>query len=118
MRKKKTSRSGVILLSFLLAVPTVPELISGMEIWSSPGLLKPYLGAGLLLGLAHLLIRPVLRLVSLPLGCLTFGLSGTAIDVGLIYLTAKFVEGFVIPDFFCALVTALLINAVCAAFAR
>jgi len=118
MKKKRPSRGMIVLLSCLLAVPTVPELISGMEIWSNPVLLKPYLGAGLLLGLAHLLIRPALRLITLPLGCLTFGLSGTAIDVGLIYLAAEFVDGFVIPDFFCALVTALLINAVCGAFAR
>ena len=118
MKKKRSSRSTIVLLSCLLAVPTVPELVSGMEIWSNPALLKPYLGAGLLLGLAHLLIRPVLRLISLPLGCLTFGLSGTVIDVGLIYLAGKFAEGFVIPDFFCALVTALVINCVCAAFAR
>ena len=118
MRKKRLSRSTVILLSCLLAVPTVPDLVYGMKIWENPLILKPYLAAGLLLGFVHLLVRPLLRLISAPLGCLTFGLSGMVIDTGLIYLAAKYVDGFMIPDFLCALMTAILINAVCSMFAR
>jgi len=118
MKKNRLSRSSVVLLSCLLAAPTVPELIYGMEIFRNPALLKPYLLAGLVLGVVHLLLRPLLRLISAPLGCLTFGLSGLVIDVGLIYLCQRLVEGFVVPDFLCALLTALLINCVCAAFAR
>ena len=118
MKKRKISRSTVIFAACLLAVPTVPELMAGMEIWGNPILLKPYLAAGFLLGLAHLLLRPLLRMITLPLGCLTFGLSGAAIDVGLIYLAAEFVDGFIIPSFLCAAATALLINALCAWFSR
>ena len=80
MKKRKISRSTIIFAACLLAVPTVPELMAGMEIWGNPILLKPYLAAGFLLGLAHLLLRPLLRMITLPLGCLTFGLSGAAID--------------------------------------
>lgn len=118
MRKKRLSRSTVILLTCLLAVPTVPELMYGTDIWGNPNLLKPCLAAGFLLGLAHLLLRPLLRLIAAPIGCLTLGLSGTVIDVGLIYLAAELAEGFARPEFLCALLTALLINVVCAAFAR
>ena len=118
MRKKRLSRSTVTLLSCILAVPTVPSIVYGVDPLSDPQRLKPFLLAGLLLGLAHLLLRPLLRLITAPLGCITFGLSGMVIDVGLIYLAAELVDGFVVPGFLCALLTAMLINAVIAAFAR
>lgn len=118
MKNRKISRSGIVFTACLLAVPTVPELICGMKIWGNPDMLRAYLLAGLLLGLAHLLLRPLLRIITLPLGCLTFGLSFTAIDIGLIYLAAEFVDGFMIPSFICAAATALLINALCTWFAR
>jgi len=36
------------------------------------------------------------------------------IDVGLLYAAASLVEGFVVPGFLYALLTALTINAICA----
>ena len=118
MKKRRLSRSTITLLTCTLAVPTVPQLVYGMELAGNPELLKAYMAAGALLGCLHLLIRPALRLISAPVGCLTFGLSGMVIDVGLIYLAAKIVEGFEVPGFLCAVLTAMLINAVTAAFAR
>lgn len=118
MKKKRLSRSTVILMSCLLAVPTVPELMYGMDIWKNPRMLKPCLAAGLLLGLAHLLLKPLLRLITAPVGCLTLGLSGMVIDVGLIYLAGELVEGFTVPAFPCALLTALLISGICAVFGK
>lgn len=76
--------------------------------------MRPALMTGALLGVAHLLLRPILRLVSAPLGCLTLGLFGFVIDVGLIYLCAHFVAGFQVPTPLYAIVTALLINFICA----
>ena len=108
MKNKRISRSTVILLTCLLAVPTVPCLMYNHPM-NDFVLLKPYFAAGL---------RPILRLITAPLGCLTFGLSGMAIDVGLIYLAQKLVDGFVIPEFLCALLTAMLINSICSIFAR
>lgn len=118
MKKRRLSRSTITLLTCTLAVPTVPQLIFGMNLTGDPRLLKAYMAAGALLGCLHLLIRPALRVISAPIGCLTFGLSGMVIDVGLIYLAAKVVKGFEVPGFFCALLTAMLINAITAAFAR
>ena len=66
------------------------------------------------LGIAHLILRPLLRIITAPLGCLTFGLSGTAIDVLLIYIADRFVKDFDVPGFMFALLTALLINTVTA----
>ena len=77
-------------------------------------LAAPYLIVGAALGVAHLILRPLLRLITAPLGCLTFGLSGTVIDVGLIYLSARVLPTFQVPSLIYALLTAILINAVCA----
>lgn len=108
------SRSTLVFLTCLLAVPTVPNLIYGAPDLMNLAAMKPYLLSGALLGACHLLLRPILRLLSAPLGCLTLGLSGAAIDVALIYLCARLVPGFPAPEFLCALLTALLINAVSA----
>ena len=105
-------RRTLIFLTCLLAVPTVSYLIYGAPDMSDIAAMKPYLMVGAALGVLHLLLRPLLRLLSLPLGCLTFGLSGTAIDVALIYLSARVVEGFPAPEPLCAILTALLINAI------
>ena len=107
-------RRTLVFLTCLLAVPTVPYLIYGAPDMSDSAAVAPYLMVGAALGVLHLLLRPVLRLISAPLGCLTLGLSGTAIDVALIYLSARVVPGFPMPELLCALLTALLVNAVSA----
>ena len=69
---------------------------------------------GALLGLAHIVLRPALRMVFAPLGCLTFGLFGMVIDVGLLYGCGYLVKGFEVPGLLYAVLTAMLINAMCA----
>ncbi len=61
-----------------------------------------------------LLGAPVSILLTAPLGCLTLGLSGTVIDVALIYLSARLFPAFQVPSLLYACLTALLINGVCA----
>ena len=107
-------RGTLVFLTCLLAVPTVPYLIYGAPDMPDRAAVMPYLMVGAALGVLHLLLRPFLRLITAPLGCLTFGLSGMAIDVALIYLSARVVTGFPAPEFLCALLTALLINAISA----
>ena len=107
-------RRTLVFLTCLLAVPTVSYLIYGAPDMSDIEMMKPYLMVGAALGALHLILRPLLRLITAPLGCLTFGLSGTAIDVALIYLSARVVSGFPTPEFPCAILTALLINGISA----
>jgi len=115
MRKQvKSSRSSIIFLTCLLAVPTVATMLYGAPENPSLETYAPLLIMGAALGVAHLVLRPLLRIITAPLGCLTFGLSGTAIDIALIYLADHFADGFHVPDFLFALLTALLINAVTA----
>ena len=60
------------------------------------------------------LLRPILRLLSAPVGCLTLGLFGLVIDVALIYACAWLADGFVLSGPLYAVLTALLINAIAA----
>ena len=118
MKKKKGGRWTIIFLCCTLAVPTVAIL---MGVYTGPYTLEaltPALATGALLGIAHLVLRPVLRLLAAPLGCLTLGLFGLVIDVGLIYACDWLVEGFAVPGPLYAVLTAVLINTICAVAAR
>ena len=112
----RPSRSFVVMATCILAAPTVACIMQFISIHSQAELklAVPYLIVGTALGIAHLILRPVLRLITAPLGCLTFGLSGTAIDVGLIYLSARVLPAFQVPSLLYALLTAILINGICA----
>ena len=116
MRKRRgAGRWSLIFLCCTLAVPTVAWIMGaygGAE--PSLELFQPALLTGALLGIAHIVLRPVLRLISAPLGCLTLGLFGMVIDVGLLYGCGYLVKGFDVPGILYAVLTALLINAVCA----
>ena len=112
----RPSRSFVVMATCILAVPTVACIMQFISIHSQAELklAVPYLIVGAALGIAHLILRPVLRLITVPLGCLTFGLSGTVIDVALIYLSARVLPTFQVPSLLYALLTAILINGICA----
>ena len=112
----RPSRSIVVMLTCILAAPTVACIMQFISIHNQADLklAVPYLIVGAALGVAHLILRPLLRLITAPLGCLTFGLSGTVIDVGLIYLSARVLPTFQVPSLLYALLTAILINGICA----
>ena len=112
----RPSRSFVVMATCILAAPTVACIMQFISIHSQAELklAVPYLIVGAALGIAHLILRPVLRLITAPLGCLTFGLSGTVIDVALIYLSARVLPTFQVPSLLYALLTAILINGICA----
>lgn len=115
MRKRANMpRRLLIFLTCVLAVPTVACILYGAPPKGNLHEYMPMLTAGAALGIAQLLLRPLLRLITAPLGCMTLGLSGTAIDIGLIYLVDYFVDGFYVPGFLYALLTALTINAITA----
>ena len=58
-------------LCCLLAMPTCAYMLEGIQAES----LKEAVFAGTLLGVAHLFLRPALRILSAPIGCLTLGCS-------------------------------------------
>jgi len=114
MHKRHAGRWTIIFLCCTLAVPTVAIIMGYYAGEITFEVLKPALATGMLLGIAHLVLRPILRLISAPLGCLTLGLFGMVIDVGLLYGCGHLVQGFVMPGLPYAVLTAVLINIICA----
>ena len=114
MKKRRGGNWTIVFLCCTLAVPTVAIMFGVYEGQLTLELLKPALVTGALLGAAHLVLRPVLRLLSAPLGCLTLGLFGLVIDVGLIYACGRMVKDFTVPGPLYAVLTAMLINVICA----
>ncbi len=112
-RKPKPAKPGGIAVTFMccvLGVPTCAKLLPGIVTADYMAALQ----AGVLLGVAYLLLRPALKLLMLPIGCLTLGLANFAIDVGLLYGCAYLIEGFSVESVIAAIGTALLINAISA----
>ncbi len=109
MRDRRGGKPGSAFATFLcctLGIPTCVKLLPGLLAAD----MMSAVAVGVLLGVAYLILRPILRLVTLPVGCLTFGLFNTVIDVALLYGCAALIEGFAIESLIAALGTALLIN--------
>ena len=112
-RAPKPARPGGIAVTFLccvLGVPTCAKLLPGITATDVMAAAQ----AGILLGLAYLLLRPALKLLTLPIGCLTLGLTNFAIDVGLLYGCSYLIEGFAVESVIAAIGAALLINGISA----
>jgi putative membrane protein len=115
MKKERGWRWAIIFATCTLAVPMAAALM-GYYGGTMPTIeqARPALVTGALLGAAHLLLRPILRVVSAPLGCMTLGLFGMVIDVGLLYGCAYLVKDFEVPGLLYAVLTAVAINGICA----
>jgi putative membrane protein len=57
------------------------------------GILPPFLVV-VVLSLLNSFLRPLLKLLTLPLNCLTFGIVGTIINLLLFYLAFRLTPGF------------------------
>ena len=57
------------------------------------------LTTSLILSLANLLVKPILKIILLPINIITFGLAGWLIQVIILYLTTLLVDGFTITAF-------------------
>lgn len=108
--KVKQGRTFVTFMCCVLAMTTCPYLLPGIHAAD----VTSAVAAGTLLGLAYLIIRPIMRILTLPIGCLTLGLFNLVIDVGLIWLCGEMIDGFQVTTILDALFSALLVNAACA----
>ena len=110
----KKPNALLVFLVCLLGVPLATRILPGLS--ADP--VSSAIFAGVLLGAFHVILRPVLRFVTKPLGCLTLGFFTFAIDVALLYLCSHYVAGFVIHDVGYAVCTALFINILCVLFRK
>lgn len=81
-----------------------------------PAVVLDSIRAGLLAGMAltllHMLIRPFLLLIALPVNLITLGLFTLVINAWMLMLTDKMIAGLTIPGFWPALAAALLVTLV------
>ena len=63
-----------------------------------------------LLSIMNLLVKPFLHLISLPITILTLGLFSFVINAFTFYITAFFIDGFVITSFWGALIGSILLG--------
>lgn len=70
------------------------------------------LWAALLWGLVNAFLKPVLKLLTLPLTILTLGLSTLVINAFLLYLVSIFTAGFTLAGFWPAVLGAFLLSLV------
>jgi putative membrane protein len=99
-----------LILKWLLLSATViaaAYLIPGISVagWTVA------LVAGLVLGLINV-IKPVLRLLTLPINILTLGIFGIVLNALLFWAASYFVDGFVISGFVAALLGSILVSVV------
>lgn len=64
--------------------------------------------AVVILAVLNLTVRPILKLLALPITCLTFGLFTLVINAGMMLLTSRLVIGFEVGGFWTAFVASII----------
>ena len=80
----------------LLSIALLSNIFSGVSYQNN---FKILLLATLILSIVNLFIKPILKVILLPINIITFGLAGWIIQVILLYLTTLLVDGFTITTF-------------------
>jgi len=93
-----------------IALWVVSQIYGGVSFRAGAGL-ADFLLAGLVLGLANALIRPVLLFITLPLNLLTLGLFTFVVNAVILYLVAALTP-LEVHGPFAALVGAVLLSIV------
>ncbi|MCY0863419.1 MAG: phage holin family protein [Sulfobacillus sp.] len=105
-------RRLILWLSSALALWLVTRLHLGITAQN----LSTVLTAAVMLGLVNLLIRPLIRLLALPLTLATFGLFGWVINGFMLYIVSWLVPGFHLAGFGAAVIGAVVLALVTGVF--
>jgi len=108
------------MLKHLLIVWASLAVAFGVTEWLVPsvdvdGGVLTYIGVAALFGLVNAIIGSVLRLLSIPLLLITFGLFALVINAALLGITAGLTDVLDVGGFFSTVVAAFLISVVSAA---
>lgn len=88
-----------------VVLAVVVAVLSGVEVDSAGDLIT----AALLFGILNTVVKPVLRLLTLPIAFITFGLVWFAISMLMLLLTDLFVSGFEIHGFMALLWATIIV---------
>ena len=98
-------------LSVAVAIAITAAIMPSVEV--NGGVLA-LLWVSVLFGLVNALIGPILRLISLPLTVVTFGLFGLVINGALLGITAGFTDSLDVGGFLAVIGAAILISIISA----
>jgi len=99
-----------VILTFSIAVASyfLPFIIiSGNTIWDK---FKIAFLAGLLLGLFNLLVKPIVKVLSLPINILTLGLFNIIINAGMLWIVDSIIKGLEIEGFWGYVLSSIVIS--------
>lgn len=91
------------------------KLISGIHV---DGGFKTYLWVALLFGLINALLGGLIRLITLPVMLLSFGLFSVIINAAMLQLTARWSDKLSIDNFWSAILAAVIISVVSSALGK
>jgi len=89
-----------------LALLLVAKIIPGIVLVG----LYPALISAVILGLLHLVVKPILIILTLPITIVSLGLFMFVINAGLFMFAASFIDGFTVDGFVPALIGSLLVS--------
>jgi putative membrane protein len=100
-----------ILLSWVVsaaALYVVTQVIDGVRVssWQAAFI------AALVIGLVNATLGNLLKLLTLPIGCMTLGISGLIINALMFMLAAYLIDGFTVSGFLAAFFGSILMTAV------
>lgn len=95
-------------LIFIGAVYLASRIVSGVSYdgWQALVLM------GAVLTLAHGLIKPIIKIITLPITLLTFGLFSLVINAGLFWFAGSVISGFFVTTFIAAFWGSLVVSVV------
>jgi len=99
-----------VILTFSIAVASyfLPFIyITGDTIWER---LRVAFIAGLLLGLFNLLVKPIIKLLSMPINILTLGLFNIVINAGMLWIVDLVIKGLEVESFWGYIWSSLVIS--------
>jgi len=111
MASGKNKKSKGHLIAFIIngiSLFVVSYLLEGITFTDLTALLV----ATLVIGIINTFIRPILKLIALPITIITFGLFSLVINIFLFYLASVIVPGFEIDGLVTATLASLLLSIV------
>lgn len=100
-----------LIISFLvnaLAIATAAWLIDGVSFDSWQALAWMTFS----LAVVNTIVRPIIRLIALPLTIITLGIFNVIINAGMISLASMFVSGFSIDNFVTTIIFSIAVSVV------
>lgn len=91
-----------------LAILLAAYLVPGIQVAG----FVPALSAALILGILSITVKPLVKLITLPLSLITLGLFSLVVNAAFFWLVGKVVKGFSVEGFLAALLGSIIVSVV------